>query len=228
MEFGKIFSKSINDYKKNWEKMLGISVYLIVFGMISLFFSELSDILGLILDFLNIIVLIGVSHVCLKAARYEEFSIGDTFIGFRERTGRLLLLELLIGLFSFLWGLLLIIPGIVKGIAYSQAFYIYLDNPELTASECISESEDIMDGFKTDYFVLSLLLGLAGILFFLPVVIFAFAINLFESADIVWIKIVFSAWNYISYPFFILFNTNFYLNLTLWDFSVKAEGAGIE
>ena len=85
-----------------------------------------------------------------------------------------------------------------------------------------------MDGFKTDYFVLSLLLGLAGILFFLPVVIFAFAINLFESADIVWIKIIFSAWNYISYPFFILFNTNFYLNLTLWDFSVKAEGAGIE
>ena len=70
----------------------------------------------------------------------------------------------------FLWGLLLIIPGIIKGIAYSQAFYVYLDNPELTASECIKESEDIMDGFKTDYFVLSLLFGLAAALFFLPAI----------------------------------------------------------
>ena len=228
MEFGKIFLKSIDDYKKNWEKMLIISGYLIIFGIISLFISELSDILGLILDFLSIIVLIGINYVCLKAARTEEFSIRDVFIGFRKRTGRLLLLELLIGLFCFLWGLLLIIPGIIKGIAYSQAFYIYLDNPELTASECIKESEDIMNGFKTDYFVLSLLFGLAAALFFFPAFIIAFIMIFSNLMDIVWVEIIFSIWNYILYPFFVLFSTNFYLNLILWDFSVKNEGISAE
>ena len=223
MEFGKIFSKSIDDYKKNWGKMLGISAYLIVFGIISFFISELSDILGLIVDILSIIILIGVNYICLKAARSEEFDISDMFIGFRERTGRLLLLELLIGLFCFLWGLLLIIPGIIKGMAYSQAFYIYLDNPELTASECIKESEDIMDGFKTDYFILNLLFGLAAVLLFLPVIILALTIIFFNLVDTVWLEIIFSIWNYTLYPFFVLFSTNFYLNLTLWDFSVKNE-----
>ena len=223
MEFGKILSKSIDDYKKNWEGMLATSAYLIVFMIIRLFLSELSDIFEVILNFFSIVILIGANYLCLKAARGEEFSVSDLFIGFKERTGRLLLLELLIGLFSFLWGLLLIIPGIIKGMAYSQAFYIYLDNPELTASECISESEDIMDGFKTDYFVLNLLFSLVLLLLFLPVIIFAAAINFFELTDTVWIRIIFRAWNYTLYPFFILFNTNFYLRLTLWDFSGKTE-----
>ena len=69
MEFGKILSKSIDDYKKNWEGMLATSAYLIVFMIIRLFLSELSDIFEVILNFFSIVILIGANYLCLKAAR---------------------------------------------------------------------------------------------------------------------------------------------------------------
>ena len=228
MEFGKIFSKTIDDYKKNWGRMLGVSAYLIVFGIIKLFISELSDILGLIASFLFIIVTIGVNYLCLKAARSEKFSFQDLFIGFKDRTGRLLLLEFLVGLFSTLWSLLLIIPGIVKGIAYSQAFFIYLDNPELTASECIKKSEILMDGYKTDYFTLSFLFGLICLGVYLPLMGTVTFINFLTSIEIIWGSIILNMMNYVFVPIYSLFYINFYLSLIGYDSNVNLEQANSE
>ena len=59
-------------------------------------------------------------------------------------------------IFVFLWSLLLIIPGIIKGISYSQVNYIRVENPDMGIMECIKESERIMQGHKWDYFVLQL------------------------------------------------------------------------
>ena len=62
----------------------------------------------------------------------------------------------LMELFVFLWTLLLIIPGIVKGFAYSMTPYILEENPELSAYDAIKYSEKMMMGHKWDLFVLSL------------------------------------------------------------------------
>ena len=62
----------------------------------------------------------------------------------------------LVGLFTYLWSLLLIIPGIIKGISYSQAMYILAENPEIGAREAINRSKAMMDGHKMEYFVLML------------------------------------------------------------------------
>jgi len=62
----------------------------------------------------------------------------------------------LTGLFTFLWSLLLIIPGIVKAYAYSQAMYILAENPEIGAREALKRSEEMMQGHKMDLFVLNL------------------------------------------------------------------------
>ena len=58
------------------------------------------------------------------------------------------------------WSLLLIVPGIIKSFAYSQAFFImkeHIDNGEkVTARQCITESKRLMDGQKGKFFVLVL------------------------------------------------------------------------
>ncbi|MBR5329690.1 MAG: DUF975 family protein [Firmicutes bacterium] len=55
-----------------------------------------------------------------------------------------------------LWSLLLIVPGIVKGMAYAQMPYLMMDHPEMTWKEAMKESERMMKGHKMDYFVLGL------------------------------------------------------------------------
>lgn len=59
-------------------------------------------------------------------------------------------------LYTFLWSLLFIIPGIVKACAYSQAMYILSGNPGKSARECLRESEQLMQGQKMRFFKLNL------------------------------------------------------------------------
>ena len=62
----------------------------------------------------------------------------------------------LVGLFTFLWSLLLIVPGIIKGCSYSQAMYILAENPGISPTEAINRSKAMMDGHKMEYFLLGL------------------------------------------------------------------------
>lgn len=93
--------------------------------------------------------------VYLKMTKKEEITVGNVFSGF-SATGKALWLNILISIFTFLWTCLLIIPGIIKKYAYSMAFYILADNPELTAREALRKSKEIMNGHKWDLFVLQL------------------------------------------------------------------------
>ena len=63
---------------------------------------------------------------------------------------------LVVGIFTALWTLLLIIPGIIKALSYSMTKYILQDNPELSASESIHRSRMMMKGHKFDLFWLYL------------------------------------------------------------------------
>ncbi len=63
---------------------------------------------------------------------------------------------ILVAIFTFLWTLLLIIPGIVKGLAYSMTFFIIRDNPELSVNQAINLSCKMMKGRKFDFFYLNL------------------------------------------------------------------------
>ena len=62
----------------------------------------------------------------------------------------------LIGLFTFLWSLLLIVPGIIKACAYSQTMYILAEDPSIGPMEAIRQSKQMMEGHKMEYFVLGL------------------------------------------------------------------------
>ncbi len=51
-------------------------------------------------------------------------------------------------IFTFLWTLLLVIPGIIKALGYSMSIFIMRDNPQLSASEAMSLSARMMKGHK--------------------------------------------------------------------------------
>ena len=63
---------------------------------------------------------------------------------------------LLIYIFTALWTLLLIIPGIIKALSYSLAPYILAENPEMTANQAIEKSMKMMKGHKMDLFLIYL------------------------------------------------------------------------
>ena len=58
--------------------------------------------------------------------------------------------------FTFLWTLLFIIPGIVKSYEYRMIPYLVADNPNLTYKEAFAESRRMMQGNKWRTFVLDL------------------------------------------------------------------------
>ena len=63
---------------------------------------------------------------------------------------------LLVYLYTILWTLLFIVPGIIKGLAYSLTPFIVKDNPQLLPNEAINLSMKMMKGHKFDLFYLYL------------------------------------------------------------------------
>ncbi len=59
-------------------------------------------------------------------------------------------------LYIFLWSLLFVIPGIIKGYSYRMVPYILADNPKMDANEAITLSRKMMNGEKWKTFVLDL------------------------------------------------------------------------
>lgn len=100
-------------------------------------------------------LMFGLYKYFLAIQRGENPKLDVMFDGFKlfESTLRLYLLYIL---YVVLWTLLLIVPGIIAALKYSQAFYILNDRPELSASEALKYSTEMMDGQKEKLFMLSL------------------------------------------------------------------------
>ena len=99
----------------------------------------------------------GMAYIFLKQARdHQPVQLGDMFRGFQDDFGGTFLIGLMTSLFTFLWSLLFVIPGIVKAYAYSMAYYIKLDHPDYGWNACITASRQMMDGHKWEKFVLDL------------------------------------------------------------------------
>ncbi len=96
---------------------------------------------------------LGIRRLYLNLTKGEKPSI-DKFLSGVTSVGKTLWLDIIIKIFTFLWTLLLIVPGIIKYMSYSMSFYILSENPEFTAREALNESKRLMDGHKMDYFIL--------------------------------------------------------------------------
>ncbi len=93
-------------------------------------------------------------YMFLKQARDgQPMQLGDMFRGFQDDFGGTLLIGFLTGLFTALWSLLFVIPGIVKYYAYSMAYYVKADHPDYNWKACVDESRRLMNGHKWEKFV---------------------------------------------------------------------------
>ncbi len=85
----------------------------------------------------------------------KNLEFADLFQGFRNYW-KVVGLQFMINLFTALWALLLIIPGIIKGYSYAMAPFILKENPEMNVMDAISESKRMMLGHKGSLFYLHL------------------------------------------------------------------------
>lgn len=87
----------------------------------------------------------------------SEETIGNMFaIAFSWKYWRVVGTQLLVGIYTVLWSLLLLIPGIIKHYAYSMAIYISRDCPDIPIDDCIYLSRKLMNGYKFKLFLLEL------------------------------------------------------------------------
>ena len=79
-------------------------------------------------------------------------TIGEGFNGFGHTFITLLLRDVLL----MLWSMLFLIPGIIKAYSYRMVPYILKDNPELSPTEVITRSREMMSGNKGRAFLMDL------------------------------------------------------------------------
>ncbi len=85
----------------------------------------------------------------------KENAVSNIFTCFKDY-GKFLGTSLLVFLFTFLWTLLLIVPGIIKAYSYSMTYFIINDNSEIGSNDAIELSMKMMKGNKGKLFLLDL------------------------------------------------------------------------
>ena len=171
-----IRQESLVSMRGNWGSAVVVTiVYLMIIFAGSFVAALLGEVVGAPVDsgvqeLLNLLVSIFVVYpmsfslakLFLGFVRGEQqLYVGGVFSAFKAPCyGKSVGLYLLISIYTFLWALLLIVPGIIKSLAYSLAPYILAENPELTANEAINRSMEMMNGHKMDLFLM--VLGYVG------------------------------------------------------------------
>ncbi len=92
-------------------------------------------------------------RIYLNLTNAQKPEVKDTFSGFDDFWSAFKV-NFLSTLFTTLWSLLLIIPGIIKSYSYSMSMFILAENKGMSALEAIRRSKEMMDGHKMDLFVL--------------------------------------------------------------------------
>ena len=136
--------------KGNW----GVAILsVIIVGIISGICGVIPTVGGLISLVITGPLTLGLVVVFSKLIKGEKAEIANVFDGFKNFVNSFLL-YILISIFTFLWSLLFVIPGIVMSYAYSMSYYILKDNPELSANEARKKSIEMMRGNKWRLFCL--------------------------------------------------------------------------
>ena len=120
----------------------------IIYATAGIMFWKIITIGATIVGFLFNLSLV---KVYISASKGEKYGFKNFDLSFKT-IRKSFCLEMLKALIVLLWSLLLVVPGIIKLISYSQASYIQLENPDKKARECLKQSEKMMNGRKMEYF----------------------------------------------------------------------------
>ena len=141
-------SRARQSLANNWgAAIIGMVVYMLILTVLS------STVIG---SFVTGLVAIGYISLFVALLRGQTPTFEGCIYAITENIGTKFIATLLVSVYTFLWSLLFIIPGIVKSYSYAMTPYILLDRPELSPTEAIEESGKMMDGHKMDLFILDL------------------------------------------------------------------------
>lgn len=171
-----IFQGSVDHIFRGSEIWLPLPFETFLFGALTLITISLAAILIAVMLLSPLEV--GAQYYFLESTqmrfRLENVARGFTGGGY----GNVVMTMLLRYIYTLLWYLLLVIPGIIKTYSYFMVPYLLAENPRIPPNRAIDMSRQIMAGHKWQMFVLDLsflgwyLLGALafgiGILFVLP------------------------------------------------------------
>lgn len=150
-------NKALEALSGNWKPSVVVSLVaaLVMGGTVALQYASLWLYYIVFLVF-GSIVSIGCLYVFLDLYRDKKIpQVADLFTPFQQY-GRIFACYIQVLIFTILWMLLFIIPGIIKGLSYSMSYFVLKDRPELSPAEAIKESQRLMKGHKADLFILQL------------------------------------------------------------------------
>lgn len=117
-------------------------------GLVATFLSILTSLLLVVLN-------AGFVLYCMDIRAGSRSGLLTLFDGF-SLVGKLIGLQLVIYVFTFLWSMLFVIPGIIAAYRYRFASYNLLENPDLGIFEALNMSKQQTRGYKFQLFSLHL------------------------------------------------------------------------
>lgn len=165
----------LNSMADNTAGMMAIGIFLIVFIMM---FVVLMAVVILLDVFIFNPLEVGCKKYYLRNLN-EPAQVGNIGYAFDNNYKNITKTMFFRDLFTVLWTLLFIIPGIVKSYEYQMIPYLLADNPQMTKEQAFEESKRMMQGQKWKAFVLdlsfigwnilsALTLGILGIFYVQP------------------------------------------------------------
>ncbi len=145
-----IMSSSRAQLQGKWKSIIIVSL---IYMLMKIVVGSIHKIGGFINLLLSGPIAFGMNYYFLSFARGKDPELEDLFKGFSifpKTCGA----YLLIVIYTVLWALLLVVPGIIAAISYSMTFYIMVDNPQIGAQDAIKKSKQMMNGNKYRYFCL--------------------------------------------------------------------------
>ena len=120
-------------------------------------YNPLYNALGTVASLALIPLSYGFAVLFLNAFRGwgERVRMSNLFDGYRD-FGRVFLTLLIQGIYTVLWSLLFVIPGIIKALSYTMTVFVLNDEPGLSYDAAITRSSKLMYGHKLDFFLFSL------------------------------------------------------------------------
>lgn len=148
---GELKDIAISALEGKWGQAVGLTF---VIGVLESAASGLSYIpmVGVVFPLLAMPLTFGFAVAFLNNLRGSEARFETLFAGYKD-FGRVFLTLLIMGIYTFLWSLLLVVPGVIKAISYTMTPFVLNDNPELSYDAAISKSSRLMQGHKMEYFV---------------------------------------------------------------------------
>lgn len=116
--------------------------------------SPVASLLSLVVGLAMLPIEFGFLVYIVKFVRKEPYELRELFSHFKK-FWPIFALNFLVGLFTMLWSLLFIIPGIIAALSYTMSMLIMVDGEE-DAMACIKKSKAMMKGYKWDYVIFNL------------------------------------------------------------------------